>query len=59
MTLIALATVVAMGALFISWQGVRTLSAWNSVGRVDFDLDTAREALPTAENTLGDYRSHQ
>jgi LCP family protein required for cell wall assembly len=44
--LIAVASVVALGLLFAGWQGVRALNAWNSIERVEFDLETARAELP-------------
>jgi LCP family protein required for cell wall assembly len=52
--LIAAAAVVAVGVLFAGWQGVRTLSAWNRIDRVDFDLESARAELQEPEDRPSD-----
>ena len=38
-------------AVVLSWQGVRALMAWNSIERVEFDLDSARADLPSTTST--------
>jgi LCP family protein required for cell wall assembly len=44
--LIGVGAAVAVVVLFLGWQGVRALIAWNSVERVEFDTAAARAALP-------------
>ena len=55
--LIGVGAVAGVVLLFLGWQGVRALIAWNSVERVEFDLDAARGALPPTTAAPGSTTS--
>lgn len=48
--LVVFATAVVTGAAFMGWQSARAWFAWNSVERVEFDTDVAREQLQQLED---------